>query len=89
LADSKPHIIVIESVGDDKVRLAVVIHPVRQIVGVAVRIVEKPTFLDDELTGVGADPPRVPAERPTAGHPGVNLDCLIYVFPPASSPKYW
>src|SRR2546430_14590731 len=41
--------------------------PVRQIVVVGVRVVQEPAFLDDEATGVGAQPSGVPASRPAAG----------------------
>ena len=51
--------------------------PVWQVIGIAVGVVEKAALLGDEAARLfGLTPALVPAERPVAGHPRVDLDRL-------------
>ena len=71
---SELHVVDVQGVGDDQVRLARHDGPVRQIVVVGVRVVEKAALLDHETPRVGTEPAGVPAERPGAGHARQALD---------------
>src|SRR3546814_14732592 len=50
--------------------------PVRQIVGIAVAVVEEAALFHDQLSCLRAGAPGVPAERPTAGGLRVQADRL-------------
>ena len=58
-----------EAVGHDQVGPSEHARPVRQIVVVAVGVVQEPALLDDELAGVHAHLAAVPADRARAGRP--------------------
>ena len=76
LRGREPHVVGIEGVRDDEVGAAMFRVPVRQLVGIGVRVVKEAAFLDHETPGVGAVPARVPAEGALAGDPGLDLDRL-------------
>ena len=61
LSRSKSHIVVVERVWNHQMRLAVVIVPVGEIIGVAIGVIEKPTLLDHKLSGMNTGASGVPA----------------------------
>ena len=80
LVRGKTHVVGVQRIRNDQVRLAIVGDPVGQIVGIAVGIVEKPALLDDEPAGVRAAASRVPAQGPSAGDARVDLDGALQVL---------
>jgi len=74
----EPHVVGVERVRHDEVRhpaaRAVDAGPVRQVVRVAVGVVQEAAVLDDQPARVGAVAARVPAQRRRAGEPRDRVD---------------
>ena len=75
LGGREAHVVGVERVRDDEVRLRrPTLHPVRQVVGVGVGVVEEAAVLDDESARVRAVAAGVPADRRRAGQLADRLD---------------
>ena len=70
------HVIGIERIGDDQMRLLGSAHPIGQIVGIGIRGIEKAALVQNGLQGIDRISPRVPAERALAGCFGVDANRL-------------
>jgi len=68
------HVVVVERVGDDEVRLAADRHVVRQVVVIGVAVVEEAAMLGDQAPGVGRHAAGVPAHGAAAGQARDGLD---------------
>ena len=76
------HVVGVQGVGDDQVRLAgrVVRFPVGQVVVVGVAVVEEAAFLHHQPAGVRAGAAGVPADRALAGQFGEDADGFEHVL---------
>ena len=74
LGHGEAHVVGVERVGHDEMRPVHHPAPERQIVGIIVGVVNEAALPGDQPAGVGAGPAGIPAERPLAGNPGLDLD---------------
>src|SRR4051812_39103484 len=84
LRGGKAHVVRVQGIGHDELRLAAFI-PVsrvvpREVVAVVVGIVDKAAVLDHELSRIRAGAAGVPAERTLAGELAVDLDRALHVL---------
>ena len=68
------HVVVVQRIGDDQLRLAVHLHVVRQVVVIGVALVEEAAMLGHQAPRVGADASGVPAHGPLAAEALDRLD---------------
>ena len=62
----KAHVVAIEGVRNDEVSFSAHALPVRQVIRIRIRVVEKPAVLDHEPAGIGTVSTRIPAHWPLA-----------------------
>jgi hypothetical protein len=66
--------------GHNQQRLASLVDPIRNLVGVGILRVEKSPFLRDETDGVFAPPPDEGTERPLARHPDMDRAMALRMY---------
>src|SRR6266850_5111624 len=79
LGRSEAHVVRIQSIRDDELRLAVARIVEREFVAVVVGVVYEAAVLDHQRPGVRAGAPRIPSERPLAGEAPMNIDRAPHV----------
>ena len=79
LRGCEPHIIGIQRVGHDQLRVSAVAPPVGQIIGVAVGAIGKPALLGHQSNGVFRAAPSIPTRRTAAGDFFMQTDRLHHV----------
>ena len=62
----KAHVVVIQRIGDDEMRPAMIMCPIGEIIGIAVGIIEEAPFGNDQGAGLRTDTPCIPTQRPLA-----------------------
>src|SRR5688572_18227489 len=80
LRGGEPHVVGVERIRHDELRLSMPGVVPRQVVVVVVGVVYEAAVLDHQLARVRAGAPGVPAERPLAGKAAVDLDRAPHVL---------
>ena len=63
LGAGEAHIVHVQCVWNDQVGFAIIRIPVRQVITVIIRVIQKTACFDDQAPGIGAGAARVPAQR--------------------------
>src|SRR6266850_6002926 len=74
------HVVGVERIRNDELRLAIANVIPRQIIVVVVGVVHEAALFDHQPPGVGTGTPGVPAERPPAGQALLDLDRALHVL---------
>src|SRR4029453_18800308 len=67
LVGGESHIVGVQRIRNDQVRHTVISHPIGQIVGIAIGVVEKSALLHEEFTGIGTAAASIPTQGMAAG----------------------
>src|SRR4026209_2846720 len=78
LGGGQAHGVSVQGVGYDELRFAVALVVPGEIVAVVVGVVDEAAVLHHQLARIRAGAPGVPAERPLAGEPAMDLDRALH-----------